>query len=126
MKPIQWLRVSLAVLITAILACATIVPPTSVATPGVAVLEAQTLPYTLTVAWNASPDAATYNCYLDGVKMTAVPGTALTCQFPVSTTGLHTVGVTAVNPAFVPSESAQGSLAFSLKTPTPPTGLSVK
>ncbi len=106
-------------------ACATVGKP-PIPVPGVLVLEAQTLPYTLTVAWNASPDAATYNCYLDGVKMTAVPGTALTCQFPVSTTGLHTVGVTAVNPAFVPSESAQGSLAFSLKTPAPPTGLSVK
>ncbi len=88
------------------------------------VLIAQSLPYTLTVAWNASTDAASYNCYLDGVKMTNVTG--LTCSFPVTSLGNHNVGVTSVNPAFVPNESAPGSLAFTLKSPNAPTGINVK
>lgn len=88
------------------------------------IVEAQTLPYPLTVAWDASPDAVTYTCYLDGVAV--VNGvTGLTCSFPVSTTGPHTVGVTAVNPAFVPHESAAATLAFTLKAPTAPKNVKV-
>lgn len=92
--------------------------------PGEAVVFAQTLPYTLTVTWNVDPDATSYRCLLDGVAQTVV--TATTCQFPVTAKGAHTVGVTAINPAFVPSESAPGTLAFTLQTPAAPAGIGVK
>lgn len=88
-------------------------------------LQAQTLPYTLTVAWDASPDAATYSCFLDGVvQKTGVTG--LQCSFPVSTLGAHTVAVTAVNPSSVPPESAPASLAFTLRNPAAPGGIKVR
>lgn len=88
------------------------------------VIHAQTLPYTLTVVWTASTDTnATYNCYLDGaLQVTGTSPTALTCSFPVSALGQHTVAVTAVDPTFVPSESAQSaaSVTFTLtQTPAP-------
>lgn len=89
------------------------------------VVQAQTLPYQLTVAWDASPDAVTYTCYLDGTAV--VTGVAaLTCSFPVQTTGQHTVAVTAVNPAFVPNESLPTSLTFTLKTPASAKNVRVK
>lgn len=89
------------------------------------VLQAQALPYTLVVAWDASADALTYTCYLDNVVQ--VQGiSALTCSFPVATLGAHTVGVTSVNPDFVPNESQQGTLAFTLKQPAKPGNVKVK
>jgi hypothetical protein len=89
------------------------------------VLSAQTLPYPLTVEWDASPDAATYTCYLDGTAV--VTGvTALTCTMPVAAAGPHTVAVTAVNPAFVPAESAPVSLSFKLQAPTSAKSVRVK
>lgn len=92
------------------------------------VLYAQTLPYTLTVSWSASTDAAaTYNCYLDGVlQVTGTSPTALSCQFPVPTLGSHTVGVTATDPANVPAESTPSTLAFTLKQTPGPSGVKVK
>jgi hypothetical protein len=135
MKPINWIRVSLGVLVAAIIACATIVPPTSIPTPGVVVIEAQSLPYTLTVTWTASTDTGVtgYNCYLDSALMVA-NATATTCQFAVTALGAHTVKVTAVNPTAIPSESSGGecapplptSCAFTLRQPTPASSVKVK
>lgn len=88
------------------------------------VIIAQTLPYTLTVTWNAATDAASYNCYLDNVKMTNV--TTTTCSFPVATLGAHVVGVTSFNDTFVPNESTPATLNFTLKQPSPPAGVKVK
>lgn len=88
------------------------------------VIVAQSLPYTLTVSWTASPDAVTYNCYLDGVLKTNV--TTSPCQYPVATLGAHTAGVTAVNPTFVPNESVPATLAFTLKQPGPPSAVTAK
>lgn len=89
------------------------------------VVMAQSLPYNLTVAWNPSVDAVTYNCYLDGARV-ATGVTSTTCSFPVTALGSHTVGVTAVNTTFVPSESTPGTLTFTLKSPNAPTALNVK
>lgn len=99
------------------IACAT-------AISGGRVIIAQTLPYTLTVTWNAATDAASYNCYLDNVKMTNV--TTTTCSFPVATLGAHVVGVTSFNDTFVPNESVPATLNFTLKQPSPPAGVKVK
>lgn len=88
-------------------------------------IHAQSLPYTLVVVWDVETTAASYNCYLDNaVVVTGV--TATTCSFPVATKGAHTVGVTAVNPIFVPSESAQAQLAFTLAAPNSPKNIKVK
>lgn len=104
---------------TIIIGCATIIPNL-----GVSVINAQTLPYTLTVAWDASADAASYNCYLDGVQKINV--TTTTCSFPVTALGAHVVGVTAVNPTFVPNESVPTNLSFTLKQPSPAANIKVK
>ena len=92
------------------------------------VVYAQSLPYTLTIAWTASPDAANgYNCYLDGVKVTATPVTVLQCSFPVAVGGNHVVGVTSINNTFVPKESTTpATLAFKLQAPAAPTGITVR
>jgi hypothetical protein len=92
------------------------------------VVYAQSLPYTLTVAWTAPVGVAptsVYNCYLDGVVAVANVA-ALTCQFPVATLGAHTVGVTTFDTTFVPNESTQTQLSFTLKQPLAPTAIKVK
>ncbi len=89
------------------------------------VLQAQALPYTLNVAWDASADATTYTCYLDSVVQVSSV-VELTCSFAVATLGPHTVGVTAVNPTFVPTESTPATLLFTLKQPTKPGNVKVK
>ncbi len=88
------------------------------------VLIAQTIPYPLVVAWDASADATRYNCYLDGV-LAATTG-SLTCSFNVNTLGNHVVGVSALNDTFVPAESAQTTLAFKLQQPGKPANIKVK
>lgn len=93
-------------------------------TLGVKVITAQTLPYNLTVAWDASADATSYNCYLDGVLMVA--SSTLTCSFQVSSLGNHVAGVTAVNSTFVPSESTPATVAFKLQQPGKPSNIKVK
>ena len=98
----------------------------SIPVPGLGlVLEAQALPYAATVAWNASADATTYSVYLDGVLVTSGI-TTLTTPLNIPTLGLHTIGVTAVNPTFVPPESTPGTLSFTLKQPSPVSGVKVK
>lgn len=87
-------------------------------------IEAQTLPYTITIGWDASVDAVDYNCYLDNVKQNTVTG--LTCSFPIPTLGAHVVGVTAHNDTYVPSESAQATLNITLKQPAKPGNVKVK
>jgi len=92
------------------------------------VIYAQTLPYQLTVGWDTEtgqPPTLTYNCYLDGVRV--VTGvTMTTCSFPVAALGQHTVGVTAVVPSDVPSESDPGTLTFMLQAPPKPTNVKVR
>lgn len=132
MKTMRWIGLAV---FGVIVACATVVPPTSIPWPAVVVIEAQSLPYTLTATWTASPDTGvtSYNCYLDGTLMITV-GNVTSCQFAVPTLGPHTVGVTAVNPTAIPTESAPGGCAaplpttcgFTLKQPSPASGVKVK
>ena len=94
--------------------------------PKTFVIHAQTLPYTLTVAWDSGgPSDLSFNCYLDGVQV-ATNITLLTCSFPVATLGAHVAGVTGVNPSFVPSESVPATLAFTLQQPNKPLNIKVK
>lgn len=124
-------RLILGLTVALALACALVSRP-----GGGLVLVAQSLPYTLTVTWDASPDTgvASYNCALDGVFKVSVTAPALTCSFPVTTLGAHTVSVTAVNPTAIPTESAAGpcaaplpsTCAFTLRQPSPATGIKVR
>ena len=111
-------RIVLLIIIAALIACASLIPK-------ITVIQAQSLPYTLQVAWDVVTQATTYNCYLDGTQVVTATA-ALTCSFPVATLGSHTVGVTAVNPTFVPPESAQATLTFTLSAPNKPTNIKVK
>lgn len=110
-------------------ACATLAPFVPPGT-GMTVIHAQTLPYTVTVAWDPVVNGigtapVTYNCYLDNVKV--VTGvSALTCSFPVNTKGQHVAGVTANITDYLPSEGPQGTVAFMLQAPNSPTGIKVK
>ncbi len=91
------------------------------------VLVAQTLPYPLVVAWDAPPGTTpttAYRCYLDGALQTTV--TTLGCTFPVAATGAHTVGVSTYDTAFIPPESTQATVTFTLKQPNAPANLKLR
>lgn len=109
-------------------ACATLAPFVPPGT-GMTVIHAQTLPYTVTVAWDpvvtGTPSPTTYNCWLDNVKVVSNVSVT-TCSFPVSTKGNHVAGVSTVNNDFVPNESAQGTVAFILQAPAAPGNLKVR
>lgn len=117
-------RLLIALVVIVILACAAKFMP--LPTPGI-VLYAQTLPYTITVAWDAPTDgsATAYKCFLDGVVAVASV-TTLTCAFPISTLGPHIIGVASLNPTFIPSESLPATLAITLKTPSAPRNVRVQ
>ena len=119
-------RLFLALIVLGLVACSLIFTKPPISIPGMVTVYAQTLPYALTVTWTASPDGVTYNCKLDGVQVATGTQAGLTCAFPVTTLGAHTVSVTTVNPAFVPPESAPATLTFTLKQPVAPTSVRVK
>ena len=97
------------------------------------VIQAPGTTYTITIAWDASADAQTYTCYFDGQVAKDASGTpqvgltALTCAYPVTVDGQqHTIGVTAVNPAFIPPESDPATLAVTLRRTGKPTNVKAK
>lgn len=128
MKRLIWATVIAVV----VFACATVnkFPPI-----GTVVIEAQSLPYAATITWTASVDPAVtgYNCYLDGVLVTSV-GLVTTCSISIPALGPHTIGVTAVGAAAIPSESSVGlcapplptSCAFKLGQPSAASGVKIK
>jgi hypothetical protein len=86
--------------------------------PGVITLEAQTLPITKTLAWDADPvtDAVTnYTVALDGATVGQPSGTTQAVTF--ATQGLHTITVTATN---VWGVSSPSTLTVNVKLPTTP------
>jgi len=101
-------RVILLVVLT--LACIT------VSCSPVVTLEAQSLPITKTVAWdaNAASDNVThYVVRLDGVIIGSPTATSM--LFTVTTVGAHTLSVTAVN---LWDSSAPTTLAFNVVVPS--------
>lgn len=89
--------------------------------PGVIELDAQTLPITKTVAWDADPasDAVlNYTVALDGTVVEQPTGTTQAVTF--TTQGLHTITVTATN---VWGTSGTGTATVNVKLPTTPANL---
>ncbi len=92
-------------LLLGVLACATMVPtPPSVPLPGVVTIEAQTLPYTIKLAWDNNPAAdniTNYNLIVDGVttsiSTTLCSNTGCFTQTDLTALGVHQISVTATN-----------------------------
>jgi hypothetical protein len=91
--------------------------------PGVIVLRAQTLPVTVTLAWDANPasdNVTNYVVRLDGVVVGSPTGTSQLCT--ITTAGLHTFAVRAVN---LFAESPDSTLTVNVVVPRGPTNLRV-
>lgn len=113
------LLLGLAVLI--VTACSLFLKPSAPWVPGTITLEAQTLPITKTLAWDANPasDAVTnYVVRLDGVIIGSPVTT--TQLFTITTLGSHTLAVRAVN---LWGESVDTTLTVNVVLPAKPTGL---
>ena len=98
--------------ILALIACATFIKPGPLPFPGVLTIEAQSLPISKTVAWdaNAASDGVTnYVVRLDGTVIGSPTGTSQ--PFTITTAGAHTVAVRAVN---LWGESVDATLAFNV------------
>lgn len=83
---------------------------------GMVTVEAQSLPITRTVAWDAnaaSDNVTNYVVRLDGVVIGSPTTTSM--PFTVTTAGAHTLSVTAVN---LWAESAPTTLAFNVVVPS--------
>jgi len=90
----------------------------------VVTVEAQSLPVTKTVAWDANPvtdNVTNYVVRLDGVVIGSPTATSM--LFTVTTAGAHTLSVTAVN---LWAESAPGTLAFNVVVPGRSTNLVIR
>lgn len=105
-------------LLVLVLACV------NVSCDAVVTLEAQSLPVTKTVAWDANPasdNVTNYVVRLDGVIIGSPTATSM--PFTVTTAGAHTLSVTAVN---LWAESAPGTLAFNVVVPGRSTNLVIR
>jgi hypothetical protein len=104
-------------------ACASLLPkpPTL---PGVITLYAQSLPKTMTVAWDANPvtdNVTNYVVRLDGVVIGSPTATSL--PFTITTAGTHTLAVRAVN---LWAESPDSTLVINVIVPAKPTRLRIQ
>ncbi len=101
-------------------ACATVSHPPipgPIPLPGLLVLEAQTLPLTKTLAWDAedpSLNVTLYTVSLDGAVVGNPTGTTQSVTF--TTQGVHTLSVTATNAFGV---SAPATLSVNVLLPAP-------
>lgn len=90
----------------------------------ITVIHAQSLPKTVTLAWDANPpsDGVTnYVVRLDGVIVGSPTGTTQNCT--ITTAGLHVFAVRAVN---IWAESPDATLTVNVVVPGKPTGLKLQ
>lgn len=96
MRPIpRWAPLFVALAILALIACADLLRPGRPGGGGLVTLEAQTLPITKTLVWDAGANADSYVVVQDGAQI-GTPA-ALTQSITISTLGQHTFSVTSVN-----------------------------
>lgn len=113
-------KIGFVVLILAAIFSCTHVGPVTLPT-GTVTLEAQSLPITKTLAWDASVNATSYTVTLDG---TVIGNPVTTSQaFSIPTLGVHTFTVTASN---LFGTSASATLTVNVVLPTVPSGLKIQ